>query len=239
MKRILFAFFTLCLTGCAAMMGLDNDPTKIAAAPVLNVGDTWVYRVSDGYRNPNLWEETRTVTAANADAIHLHLIRHGERITADHAERDVILTPDFGVRQGALLLWDTRRFDPPWQRLRFPLQAGKSWSQRLNADKNDDAENRRWGSPAVATRVLGWEKITVPAGTFDALRIDQKLVLDDDNYWRHATRGSYSLWYAPAVNAVVKSEKYAAYIMRSDGKDAIEIPLIHATTELLRFSRGS
>ena len=52
----------LLITGCATTSG---TPGPSAAAPDYRVGDRWVYRVQDGFRNRVTWEETHRVSAVS------------------------------------------------------------------------------------------------------------------------------------------------------------------------------
>lgn len=76
----------------------------------------------------------------------------------------------------------------------FPLEVGKAVSF-----------TRRWAGEAWRDRieVLGTERVTVPAGTFDTfvlLRVSEQV----DSDWRAEQRS----WYAPELGWVVKFEGY-------------------------------
>jgi len=67
----------------------------------------------------------------------------------------------------------------------------------------------------VYGRVAGWEHITVPAGEFDALRIERASYLDDEEFWRWGTRAYQTDWYAPAVGRFVRHEENSAFYEKS------------------------
>lgn len=64
-----------------------------------------------------------------------------------------------------------------------------------------------------ATRVAGWESVTVPAGTFRALRveIEGSRGNDPDPFWwpKQAARFQHTIWYAPEAKRYVKSRHQA------------------------------
>lgn len=64
-----------------------------------------------------------------------------------------------------------------------------------------------------ATRVVGWESVTVPAGTFRALRveIEGNRGKDPDPFWwpKQAARFQHTIWYAPEAKRYVKSRHQA------------------------------
>jgi hypothetical protein len=63
------------------------------------------------------------------------------------------------------------------------------------------------------TRVVGWESVTVPAGTFRALRLEVEgsRGKDPDAYWwpKQAARFQHTVWYVPEVKRYVKSHHLA------------------------------
>ena len=78
--------------------------------------------------------------------------------------------------------------------LEFPIYIGKSWQHHYTKTiGNDVAQRSKW------VEVAAYEKITVPAGTFWAFRIemtDQRLGRTLPLYETH--------WYAPAVKFYIK-----------------------------------
>ena len=57
----------------------------------------------------------------------------------------------------------------------------------------------------------GWDKQTVPAGAFDAIRVDVLMVLDDSTPFRNATNCNFTYWYSPAVRGTVRERRTAQY----------------------------
>ena len=89
---------------------------------------------------------------------------------------------------------------------KFPLAVGNEWTHEYAVK----------GSYGVAryefkARVVGWEEVTVPAGTFRALRIEHKGTWSrDTDFSREGINRTLTapvemtLWYAPAAKSVVK-----------------------------------
>jgi hypothetical protein len=64
----------------------------------------------------------------------------------------------------------------------------------------------------LKSKVIGWEQVTVPAGTFWALKIEQTGWSNDlspsaivATYQRAGVRVDLTLWYSPEVKYIVKS----------------------------------
>jgi hypothetical protein len=55
---------------------------------------------------------------------------------------------------------------------------------------------------------LGWEKITVPAGEFDAMKVELTAFYQGEEVGTNGGSGQLkeTLWFAPAVNNFVKLE---------------------------------
>ena len=99
-------------------------------------------------------------------------------------------------------------------------------------DERDHAE-----TVAEILEVGGYESVSTPAGTFDAIRMRVLMQLDDATFWRYGTECNYLVWYAPSVGATVKEEKRSSY-REKEGMEGVSVPGQHATLQLTSFSRG-
>jgi hypothetical protein len=225
------AFVAAALAGCAG--GGSPGPGRVAEAPAYRVGDRWVYHAEDGFRVKTVWDETHEVVAIGTEGATVRITQKGP--TIDVTRTEIWPAPGL-VKVGAVYDNETRRFATPLMRLDFPLADGKTWNQRV--DNYNEATGKtgninRWG------RVRGWDKVTTPAGTFDAVLMHVIMHLDDDEFWRTATDCNYAVWYAPAVHAIVREEKDAQYLEKSGGDDArTAIRTQHAVQELVSFTPG-
>ncbi len=80
---------------------------------------------------------------------------------------------------------------------RFPLEVGKSWSQRYVRVLTRQGQERE---VLVEVKVKVYERLTVPAGTFDAFRIEA-VTRSAGDPWSPA---HITYWYAPAAKSIVK-----------------------------------
>ena len=223
---------TAALAGCAGLESAGSGPA--AEAPAYRVGDRWTYRVQDGFLAPERWEETHAISALGTDGISARITQRGP--SRDVARAELWSAPGL-VKIGAVLDDETRRFVTALERYRFPLAAGQSWSQFVD---NYNETTKAPGQINRYVRVRGWEKVTTPAGTFDALAMHVVMHLDDEEFWRFATECNYTVWYAPAVRGVVRAEKRAQYLEKGRNYDSGgRIPTQNAVVELLSFTPGS
>jgi hypothetical protein len=112
------------------------------------------------------------------------------------------------------------QFSPNLKELVFPLQVGKKWDG--TADKMLFS-NGKHGKFFLKGEVVAFEKVTVPAGTFDAYKIN--VVLDATGTDEDANIGNTveSYWYAPSVKRYVKLENTFKRDGRVRSKDIYEL----------------
>ena len=95
------------------------------------------------------------------------------------------------------------KFDPAEVLFRFPLAAGAAWS-------GSGREISSWGAVDSRTevKVVGWEDVAVPAGTFKALKLAQI----QDRAWepfpgqRASAKRVTNVWYVPALRNVARMD---------------------------------
>lgn len=232
---VLAAPFAAALAGCAGTGGAGSATgamsAPVAEAPAIRVGDRWVYRGEDGFRVKTVWDETHEVTAIGADGITVRVTQKGP--TLDVMRTELWAAPGL-VKVGSVYETETRRFAVPLQRLDFPLAVGKIWNQRVdnfNEATRKSGNINRWGN------VRRWEKVTTPAGTFDAVLMQVVMHLDDDDFWRTATSCNYAVWYAPEARAIVREHRDASYYEKGDEYPA-RIRTQYGTLELVSFTAG-
>ena len=88
----------------------------------------------------------------------------------------------------------------------FPMTDGKTWNVSWLYEKKEPNGAISNGKTEMTFRVSGIEKVTVPAGTFDTVKIVGQ------GKWTNYTRGStgtndQTTWYSPAARRVVQFEE--------------------------------
>ena len=195
------------LAGCAAP-GLPPPAGFEAgvAAPQWRVGERWEFQVRDGYNGSLVRRYGEVVTAVSPTGVTLR---------ADGAPQPAALrlSPAGNAIAGARVRSGLPvGFAPEYPGLAFPLVPGQGWDARYEID--DPVTRQRIGARVIA-RVEGWERVRVPAGEFDALRITRQFWLDDEEFWRWGTRGLEVDWYAPAAGRVVRHEERSEAVEKS------------------------
>jgi hypothetical protein len=215
----------------ATLRGAEGPPVQ---APQLQVGDRWAYHANDGYRSQVRWDETYEIASITPEAITVKVAVKGAGV--DYTRTEIWSAPGVMV-QGALYEAETRRFDPPWIRYKFPMATGDSWSQQI---RDPAKEPGPYGPTQSKVTVGGYEQVKTPAGTFNAIKLRYFLRLDDETFWRFPTECDYFVWYAPDPGVMVRAEKRSSWREKGGtGKGQPGNFGQRAVYELVSFTRGS
>jgi hypothetical protein len=217
-------------SGCVSVGGIGGPP---APAPTFRVGDRWVYRCSDGYRVPVTWVETQEVIIIDGSGIAVRVTGVGETMNYSHVE--LLQSPGMLLIGAVYDPAENRRFDSPLTRYRFPLTPGERWTDTIGCF---DSLTQR---PDVVNRFVqvgGYEAVSVPAGNFNAITMRTLMSVNVDDPFRWPTQCNYLTWWSEAAGAPVRETRYATYLERGDGIDAVQIRAQNTVIELASFSRA-
>ena len=157
-----------------------------ADRPAVKVGDEWQFVEYFGFppAKPN---QTWVVTSITPSGI---------EGTANGKPQ--LLTPDLNIVESPRLKHSDFRM------LSFPLEVGKKWSCSSNAY---NVLNQSPFTVEYDVTVLANERVRVPAGEFDAFKLEAKGRFGVDGPpGPGALEETRSYWYAPAARAIVKEE---------------------------------
>jgi len=127
-------------------------------------------------------------------------------------QHTVVVTPEGnGLRQlidshGEKIAYEFAAAYPAYV---FPLDAGKSWSLRVKAAVADDPRGR---SVRVDGKVIGAERIRVPAGEFDTIKVRRWVYPGDVAFMLDETQITETDWYAPVLGRAVRTERRSSYV---------------------------
>lgn len=187
--------------------------------PDVRAGDRWTYRFTrtgPKVRHPKVRVYELAVTFVGPKAV------QSVQTQPDGKQFDTTWTPEWNVvndmRSGS--------FFPDSGMFRFPLRPGATYASTYEVVRpKADTTDARY---TLEVRVAGWEEVTVPAGTFRALRVEatgtsRRL----ERYTRHAGTIHYVYWYVPQVKRWAK--------MTMEGFDGRGLPAAQETEELIFY----
>ncbi len=189
---------------CVAAVAGVPSPT-----PDVRVGDKWKFRTLDGFTNETQFEATQRVVEINDREIVIEL---------HNLDKDKTALRYFTREWNAVDTGDGK-YDPYYPEFKFPLTAGVTWSGKYTWISSAGMAS----SGYVAAKISALEKVVVPAGTFDAYRIDRDLEERGNNEAAAVTKTHMTTWYAPAVRRFVRREWTVTRDGRVRGKTAMEL----------------
>ena len=92
---------------------------------------------------------------------------------------------------------------PSTELMKFPMKPGGSYRSEYDMETLPDANIVRHRR---VTKIVGWEDVTVPAGTFRALRIESEGTVQVSKKPKPG-RSAVTAWYAPEVRRWIRLEQ--------------------------------
>lgn len=205
MTRILLAAVASLLLGACASQLPQMPPSGVSgtvSSTSPKAGSTWRYTVSDGFTRLPRGNVEYRVTDVLSDSMTVEVKGYdGERTETYTHGWNWLVRPATNMQ--------TFVYKPAYQALPFPMTAGKTW--RHDGTATDPATGKSF-PVRIDGEVLGWEKIRVPAGEFDALKMRRIVYLD---YFEQGVRGQSWIietdWYAPSIGQVARRETTSKY----------------------------
>jgi hypothetical protein len=199
---------TLLVVAAACIVAATTP--AVASAASAAAGDTFVFRVVNGYNNEAQGRIQYRIDSVEADRIRVSV---STDVPALGLPRIAIFTKDGNWLRHTLINHDQPveyEYSPPYPAYVFPLETGKSWSQRVTA--TNPVTGKR-NSVRVDGDVLGSERISTPAGAFDTIKVRRRVYAGDwEDGFKRETQIVETDWYAPALGRAVKSESNSGYV---------------------------
>ncbi len=185
--RLLAIFLALPL----AVISAEDEVTK---APYVEVGDCWSYQTTGTeFRGAPTEYEVCVVFIDTAKDVIMAVAT--TKADGKEVETSYSLRWDPRVTRTRLIIPSGTRF------FRFPMRAGDTFETEY--EFKDAQRGPNAGKAKMRHKVVGWESVTVPAGTFRGMRTDSEgTVQRYDRMYTFAQ--TQSTWYVPEVNRVVK-----------------------------------
>lgn len=181
-KKLVLGILLISVLGVASA----QTPPPRSEAPIFKVGDRWKLEQKDRRTGVKESDLAREITAVSAT-----------QIEATENDGKLIMTPELAVIESPTVIITGEA-----KALSFPLELSKKWDYKYSFKNKVSGNAGRWQLDA---NVVAYEKVKVPAGEFDAFKIEYK------GYWNNLTstrngRLQSTSWYAPSARAVVKTE---------------------------------
>jgi len=166
---------------------LNRRLTLNAERPVLRVGERWKQETRRLQGNTLKQVEDIAVTSVQPNLIGLSI--NGQPGS---------MTGDLALRMGPVM-----HYDEGYQPLSFPLQVDKTWQYRTGWEQRTLGAS---GRLQMEVQVKGEETLKLAWGDTPAIKLEAKGTLRVETPIRMQRKVSASYWYAPSVNAIVRTE---------------------------------
>ena len=186
------------ISGSEPTEALPKPPAEVADIPDVRVGDT--YLVDSQYPNNatlNNMTERKVVEVIDGGvtvASRNVKSRGGQSRTLRYTQEWNLVSSRNADGSGLDYL-------PPLKYFEFPLYPGKSWRQTSRETNVKTGATRDF---TLSATVGEWENISVPAGTFRAIKITSQTEIVDRVSGQRST-GTDVSWYAPDIRRSVRS----------------------------------
>lgn len=209
-RRLFLAAGAALAAGCAAPQYIA-PPAGPVPPPRVRIGDRWRYQAVDHYSGKVVGLRAMQVAEIQPQ-LRIRVTDGDGRTLAEETYArpwEVIQEPGYDTVQ---------IFTQPIPIVPGPIEAGASArvSGRYRLPGRDEVYF--WSEWIDA---LGWERVRVPAGEFDALRIERRIAFDHSDRWRLYSQRWETLWYAPAVNRWVRREWQGTYQWQGDRRSRL------------------
>ncbi|MGI8427148.1 MAG: methane monooxygenase/ammonia monooxygenase subunit B [Actinomycetota bacterium] len=200
-----------------AALGTKALPTEVADIPDLRVGDT--YLVDSQYPNNaklNNMTERKVVSVIDGGVT----VASRNVKSRSGQSRMLRYTQEWNLVSSRNADGSGLDYSPPLKYFEFPLYPGKSWRQTSRETNVKTGATRDF---TLSATVGEWENISVPAGTFRAIKITTQSEIVDSVSGQRST-GTDVSWYAPDIRRSVRS-----VITSRNMQGDVEDQLIHVT----------
>ena len=185
------------LSGCAGPRYLPGPATP-PPEPRPNVGERWRYERFNVFNGQSLGLQVATLNAREADG------RFSVRLDDGQGR---VLGDEWYV--GAWQALVELSFDQPQSYARpvpllpSPLAVGAGGSVTTEYRVPGASGSFYWSQ---WLRAPGWERVVVPAGQFDCLRVERMINFRHSDVFREMPQRRDTIWYAPEVRRWVRRE---------------------------------
>jgi len=208
-RDLLLAMAGLLPLGCATREGARGvsearlDPSQARVRPAAS-GQRWTYRVTNLYNGETVDEFAESVLVVGTQ---FHVRRDAP---GDLPHPDEVHEP-----------WGMLRSDPHWSPPIAFAQPLPAWPPQLAAGRVEQygtyyhtlasPDFPLWWSQQM--RSVGWEEMTVPAGTFIVLRFDNQISFESSEFWRNDSTREESVWLCPQIGRWVQRRSHGRYFL--------------------------
>jgi len=217
-RRAFIASAALAPVACGIPLSYERgtpiaQPNPLPVVRLPQVGQEWTYVKRDVFNGKTLGLITERIA------------KIGSSIVIDRVSADGLVLPS-EIQSS----WGMALTDPEWPRVLHFNPPVPLWPQELSSKWNKQIETHYTLGDFSDSRLgwqeymsaQGWEKITVPAGTFVALRFQALINYESDDANKVDCIHKETVWFAPEIGRWVAREASGSYQIQGQVGAVIE-----------------
>ena len=179
--------FVLMVAAAICIWPRESTGQSDAPGPV-RVGDRWTYASKDAATG-----DIRNVITLVVSEITDKEVTTRVNLRGKDRPRTVVFDPQWSIIDDGIVKYRPASL----LGIRTPLNVGKEWRSEANVANSQTGNTFR---ASTVTRVVGAERTTTVAGTFDTFRVEVDVAQANSKDATKASKAKHVFWYAPAVN---------------------------------------
>jgi hypothetical protein len=204
MNRFTLLCFVFITAGCATPLP-QVPPAGMSAqvaAPAVRTGDRWTYVSKDAYTKLPQGRLEYRVASVQGDEVRVEVDHDGRQSTQRYTREGNWLERPMTNLQNF-------RYEPAYVALPFPLESGKTWQTYVKAT---DPVTGRTNRVRIDGKVMGWDKVQVPAGEFDAIVVRRLVYAGNADGFLGEEKIEEVDWYAPRIGTIVRQSTISGHV---------------------------
>ena len=197
LRKVLLVFSALIL-GTYSLAAADLMQPETVAKPVLKVKDSWVFRINDRSKNGETKERHVGLSIVRSSAH--SVLQSAKAADSSMPAIEKLLGADLSLSDS--INGQTVVVHKPFD---FPMKTGKKWT--VSYEKDNPTKSVKKHAIELRYEGIGWEEVSVPAGTFQAFKIEAEGTWRDEFNPTPMTLGSASQIDKDGAVIVVKNQK--------------------------------
>ena len=208
-RRTFIVSAALAPVACGVPLGYERgtpvaQPNPMPTVRAPQVGQEWTYVKKDVFNGKTLGLIVERVASIGAN------------ITIERSEDGNMLPSEIQSS------WGFVTTDPQWSKVLnfrpalplWPLELSANWSKQLNTKYSIGGYSENSYNWQEYMGAHGWEKITVPAGTFLTLRYQNLINYESEDDNKVNCIRKETIWFAPSIGRWVARESSGSYMIQ-------------------------
>lgn len=217
-RRTFIASAALAPVACGVPLSYERGIPVVQPKPIPNVrapqvGQQWTYAKRNVFDGKLLDVITERVSSVGSTIVIERADDGGNRLPSE-------IQGPWGVVQTSTAWSRLMSFNPPIPL--WPQELTSNWSKQFDVKYSLGRYSENAYGWQVYMSVHGWERITVPTGTFLAIRYQNLINYQSDDANKFDCIRKETIWFAPSIGRWVAREASGSYMIQGENAPILE-----------------